>query len=119
MLLSASVSLQASAFRVVSLSVHLEFDGEVVLDSRHYARDKFEEEEKTTLDARLPTIALDLVDHLLHHCGVIAGMYAELVSSQLGVSFKSDCLSGVVCHDVLEHFVLRQKVTILTVALEP
>ena len=46
-------------------------------------------------------------------------MYAELVAHQFGVLLKSDCLVGVVRHDILEHVLLSQNVTFLTVALQP
>lgn len=100
-------------------SVHLKLDGEVMLYRWYDTRDKLEEEEETILDTRFSSIALNLLNHFLHHRCVITRMDAELTSRELGMSFKGDCFLGVICHDILEHFILCQELTILGVALQP
>ena len=100
-------------------SIHLKFDCEVMLNCRHDTWNKLEEEEKTILNTRFAPIALYLFNHFLHYGGVIARVNAQLLPRQLGMSLKSHCFLGVVCHDVLEHLILREQVSILRVPLQP
>ena len=100
-------------------SVHLEFNGEVVLDGGHYTRDELKEEEKTILYARLAAIALNLFNHFLHHCCVVARVNAKLLAGQLGVRLESHRFLGVVRHNVLVHLHLGQQVALLRIPLQP
>ena len=100
-------------------SVHLEFNGEVVLDGRHYTRDELKEEEKTILYAWLAAIALNLFNHFLHHCCVVARVNAKLLAGQLGVRLESHRFLGVVRHNVLVHLHLGQQVALLRIPLQP
>ena len=50
---------------------------------------------------------------------MVAGVDAQLVARELRVALERDSLFGVICHDVLVHFCLREKTAFLTVALEP
>ena len=79
-----------------------------MLDCGNHTRDELKEEEKTILDSALATISLDLINHALHYCRVVARMNAQLVAGQLGMGLECHCFARIVCHDVLEHFVLRQ-----------
>ena len=56
-----------------------------MLDGGHYTRDELKEEEKTILYAWLAAIALNLFNHFLHHCCVVARVNAKLLAGQLGV----------------------------------
>lgn len=94
------------------MSIHLQLNREVMLNCRHYARDKLEEEEKTILNTWLTSIALYLFNHFLHYGGMIARVNAELLAWQLWMCLKSHCFLGVVCHDVLEHLILGEKVSV-------
>ena len=89
-------------------SCHIDLDRKVMLDCRHYRWYELEEEEKTIFDTGLSTIGLYLFDHTQHHSGMIAWMNTQLVAGQFGMSFKSDSLSGIVSHDVLEHLILSE-----------
>ena len=84
-----------------------------MLDGGHYTRDKLKEEEKAILYAWLAAIALNLFNHFLHHCCVVARMNAKLLAGQLGVRLESHCFLGVVCHDVLVHLHLRKQIALL------
>ena len=61
------------------ISVHLEFNSEVMLYRRHDTRDKLQEEEQTIFDPGLTPISLYLINHALHHCSVVARVDAQLV----------------------------------------
>ena len=100
-------------------SVHLEFNGEVVLDGGHYTRDELKEEEKTILYAWLAAIALNLFNHFLHHCCVVARVNAKLLAGKLGVRLESHRFLGVVRHNVLVHLHLGQQVALLRIPLQP
>ena len=90
-----------------------------MLDGGHYTRDELKEEEKTIFYARLATIALNLFNHFLHHCCVVARVNAKLLAGQLGVRLKSHSFLGVVRHNVLVHLHLGQQVTLLRIPLQP
>ena len=59
-----------------SISVHLKFDGKVMLYRRHNTRYELQEEEQTIFDSGLTPISLYLINHTLHHRGVVAWMDA-------------------------------------------
>jgi ABC-type nitrate/sulfonate/bicarbonate transport system ATPase subunit len=50
---------------------------------------------------------------------VVAWMYTKLLASLLRMRLESDSLVGIVCHDVHEHLLLSQNVTLLAVTEEP
>ena len=85
----------------------------------YHTRDELQEEEQTIFDTRLTSIALYLIYHALHDCGVVARVNAQLIVGQFGVRLKGHCLLRVVSHYVLEHLVLREQGAILRIALEP
>ena len=90
-----------------------------MLDGWHYTRDELKEEEQAILDAALTTIALNLINHALHDRRVVARMNAKLIARKLWVRLKSHCFARIICHNVLEHFILSEQTTILAVALQP
>ena len=84
-----------------------------MLDRGHYAGDELEEEEKTILNAWLAAIALNLFDHFLHHCRMVARVNTKLLAGQLRMRLESHRFLRVVCHDVLVHLLLRQEIAFL------
>lgn len=90
-----------------------------MFDRGHYARDELQEEEEAVLDARLAPVLLDLVDHALHNCGVVARVNAQLAAWKLCVLLIGDRLLGIIGHNVLEHILLREQLPALGVALQP
>ena len=62
-----------------SISIHLELDSKVMLYRRHDTRNKLQEEEQTIFDTGLTPISLYLINHTLHHSGVVAWVNAQLV----------------------------------------
>ena len=79
-----------------------------MLDCGNHTRDELEEEEKTVLDSAFAAVFLDLIDHALHYCCVVARVNAKLVAGKLGMGLECHCFARIICHDVLEHLVLRQ-----------
>lgn len=90
-----------------------------MLNSWHYTRDELKEEEKTIFYTWLTSIALNLLNHFLHHSRVVAWMNAQLAARNLRMRLKSDRLLCVICHDVLVHLRLGQELPLLGVALQP
>ena len=80
---------------------------------RHHTRDKLQEEEQTIFDTRLTSIALYLIYHALHDCGVVARVNAQLLAGQFGVRLEGYRFLRVVRHDVLVHLLLRQQLSLL------
>jgi len=103
----------------VSQSVQCQFDCKIVLNCGHYTRDELQEEEKTVFNLAFSTVGLDLVDHRLHHCRMVARVNAQLVPWQLRMGLKSHCFARIICHNVLKHLSLREEAAILAVTLEP
>lgn len=102
-----------------SRSVQLQLNREVVLDSWNNTGDELEEEEHVELETWLTTVVSDLIADLFHDGGVVAWMYTELLASLLWMRLESDSLVGIVRHNVHEHLLLSQDVTLLAVAEEP
>ena len=102
-----------------SISVHLEFNCKVMLYCRHDTRDELQEEEQTIFDTGLTPVSLYLINHTLHHCGVVAWVNAKLVVWKFGVRLKRHRLFRVISHYVLEHLVLRQQRAVFRITLEP
>ena len=74
---------------------------------RHDTRNELQEKEQTIFDTGLTPISLYLINHALHHSGVVAWMDAELVVGKFGVRLECHCLLCIVSHYVLEHLILR------------
>lgn len=64
----------------LSLSVHFELYGKIVLNCWHYTGDEFQKEEQAIFNARFSSILRNLVDHFLHHSRVVARMNTELIA---------------------------------------
>ena len=62
-----------------SISIHLELDSKVMLYRWHDTRYELQEEEQTIFDTGLTPISLYLINHTLHHSGVVAWVNAQLV----------------------------------------
>ena len=71
--------LQYFEQKYYSISIHLKLDSKVMLYRRHNTRYELQKEEQTIFDTRLTPISLYLINHTLHHRGVVAWVDAKLV----------------------------------------
>lgn len=105
--------------RAGALSLELQVDREVVLNSWDDTAYEFQEHEQTLSDLWLAAVGLYGFNNCLHYLGVVAWMNTRLLHVEMGMLLHGHCLLRVVGGDVLKYLSLTQRVAFLVVAGEP